>query len=85
MARPKVGTKLPTRSALKAVQSLFVLLDASGMGYREIAKKAGVNLVTLSQWRHGTRAPNLQSLENVLEVLGHQLQVVKLPDPPDPG
>lgn len=84
MARPKVGEKLPTRSALKAVHGLFDLIDTSGMGYREISKKAGVNLVTLSQWRHGTRAPNLQSLENVLEVLGYEIQIVKLRNADDP-
>ena len=65
--------KKPARAASPLVRSLFDIIDRSGMSYGQIAKKAGVSVVTLSYWKHGKNAPRWVDFENVASVLGYDV------------
>jgi len=85
VAKRRVGLKKPARTAIRVVRILCDLLDESGESYRSFAKRTGISYPSISKWKLGKAAPSVQEVENLLQVLGYGLQVVKLPDPPDPN
>lgn len=70
--RGSVGKK-PARAASPLVRALFDIIDRSGLSYGQIAKKAGVSVVTLSYWKHGKNAPRWVDFENVAGVVGYDI------------
>ena len=71
----RVAIKRPTRAASPLVRALFDIIDRSGLSYGQIAKKAGVSVVTLSYWKHGKNAPRWVDFENVAHVLGYEITI----------
>ena len=47
-----------------------------GYSLLELDHKSGVAGSTIGDWERGRCAPGVQALENVLRVLGHDLEVV---------
>lgn len=43
-----------------------------------LANKLGVSEVTISRWFNGTRNPQIQYVEKMFEILGYQLDVIKI-------
>lgn len=39
------------------INKLYMLMTAAGLNQRELAKKIGVNEVSVSRWMHGDRVP----------------------------
>ena len=70
-----VVEKKPARAASPLVRALFDAIDRSGLSYSQIAKKAGVSVVTLSYWKHGKNAPRWVDFENVAHVLGYEITI----------
>lgn len=65
----------PCRSALSLVQELNLFAEERKLSDEEIARRAGVHPITLSQWRRGKRSPTLQNIEAVVEALGGRLTI----------
>ena len=65
------------QSAVLTVRKFFELVETSDFSYREIAEKIGVSHVAVWKWKIGKSAPNLQTIENALQVLGYKLEIVK--------
>lgn len=74
----KIGVRLPPRTASPLMRRFFEAMDADGRSANAIAEKAGTHRVTISYWRHGARTPSLTDFENVAQVFGYRLELVKV-------
>lgn len=52
------------------IKRLFEEIDASTMTYSEIAKKAGISAVMLSQYKYNGKLPSLQTFAKLCQVIG---------------
>ena len=59
------------------VSEFFQILEKRDMFLKDIAKKSGYDRATIYNWRYGTM-PRVNSLEDVLNVLGYKLKVVRI-------
>ena len=57
---------------------------AVGFSQREVARRAGVDLSTVSRLERGGNA-HLSTVEKIAEAVRHGLQLVPLPEPPQEG
>lgn len=62
------------------VRRLYNLADHQRVSFEKLAKKAGVEPITISTWGHRTairREPRLYNFEAVLNALGYKIVIVK--------
>lgn len=70
----RVGKKKVATTASPCIRDLFDMIDASGMTYDQVSKRAGMSRPTLTRWKHGNYSPSLISVENVAQAIGLNLR-----------
>lgn len=58
----------------------FVHENIGDMTYKELAKKAGIHVVSLQRWRYNGVSPLLGDIEAVINAMGYDLVPVKRRD-----
>jgi DNA-binding XRE family transcriptional regulator len=72
--------KLPIPDATQPlVRTLYELLNERKLSISDVARPSGIALNTISEWRY-RRSPSVNSLQAVLNALGHQLAIVPKKD-----
>jgi transcriptional regulator with XRE-family HTH domain len=67
----------PCRSAYPLVRDLMARIETSPLTLGEICKRAGLTYYTLLRWRQGIATPNLNSIADLLTVLGAEVRIVE--------
>ena len=70
------------RNLEKIIAAIVARKEATGMTWREIAKRSGVCYHTILGWIEKRHAPHLDSLEWVLYVLGMRLVLERIEEEP---
>lgn len=65
------------KSASSTLRQLFWRLDRSGMTMYELADAARMLPTSLSYYRHGVQTPNIMKVEELADILGYELKLVK--------
>lgn len=73
--RGPIGT---SRSAIPVVREMFETIDDQRVSTRGLTKRAGIAHGQLCRWRQGLCAPNVVTIDSVLNVLGYRLAIVPL-------
>jgi len=68
----------PARAVSPTIRQLIQVIDDSGLSYHQVCSNAGVYVHMLSDWKMGRIAPNLLSVEALLQSLGYRLEIVPL-------
>lgn len=68
----------PVRSMHKVVHDLEAAFRASPLTRVAAAKKAGVDPKMLSQWKNGSRSPNVSTLSPLAQSLGYEVRLVPI-------
>ena len=63
-------------NATPVVRKLFQLINLHHVGLKQLAKRSGVGLSTITDWR-SRRSPSLANIEATLNALGYELTVRK--------
>jgi uncharacterized protein YjcR len=53
------------------------LQKEQGIRWKELARQSGVSVNTIHNWKQRRGSASMDSVEQVLEVLGYELEVVK--------
>ena len=53
------------------------LQKEQGIRWKELSRQSGVSVNTIHNWKQRRGSPSMDSVEQVLEVLGYELEVVK--------
>ncbi len=66
---------MPPRAANTISQQLFEIADRRGLKGRDMAARAGVSYVAISNWRRGVHDMTLTSAQRVAASLGYELKL----------
>tara|TARA_R110000822_G_scaffold28740_1_gene85162 strand:- start:99 stop:296 length:198 start_codon:yes stop_codon:yes gene_type:complete len=53
------------------------LQKEQGIRWKELSRQSGVSVNTIHNWKQRRGSPSMDSVEQVLEVLGYELEVIK--------
>tara|TARA_R110000868_G_scaffold181686_1_gene422658 strand:+ start:1261 stop:1458 length:198 start_codon:yes stop_codon:yes gene_type:complete len=53
------------------------LQKEQGIRWKELSRQSGVSVGTIHNWKQRRGSPSMDSVEQVLEVLGYELEVIK--------
>jgi transcriptional regulator with XRE-family HTH domain len=53
------------------------LQKEQGIRWKELARQSGVSVNTIHNWKQRRGSPSMDGVEQVLEVLGYELEVIK--------
>tara|TARA_R110000803_G_scaffold201894_1_gene266815 strand:- start:502 stop:735 length:234 start_codon:yes stop_codon:yes gene_type:complete len=64
-----------------AIMEIMDIIDElqkeQGIRWKELSRQSGVSVNTIHNWKQRRGSPSMDSVEQVLEVLGYELEVVK--------
>lgn len=67
----------PANNLHSLVRAMFVDQDRRRIRSDELATRSGYSKALISKWRKGDRVPTIQQVEDVANVLGFKLVMVK--------
>lgn len=78
MATPK-GSRVVSRKPVHAVVKVLAAIRAEkGLTQEEVCRRAGSHKNTLQSYERGKRAPTLQKIDDMLQVMGYRLTVTRV-------
>ena len=62
---------------MEIIDIIDELQKEQGIRWKELSRQSGVSVNTIHNWKQRRGSPSMYSVEQVLEVLGYELEVIK--------
>lgn len=62
---------------MEIIDIIDELQKEQGIRWKELARQSGVSVNTIHNWKQRRGSPSMDGVEQVLEVLGYELEVIK--------